>query len=41
MSRAWGAPHARDITTDYAAYRQLVNDFLAPFAPEFGRAPTS
>ncbi len=37
----WGAPHARDILTDYDAYRQLVNDFLAQFAPEFGRPPTS
>ena len=37
----WGAPHARDILTDYVAYRQLVNDFLAQFAPEFGRPPTS
>jgi pimeloyl-ACP methyl ester carboxylesterase len=36
-----GAPHARDILTDYVAYRQLVNDFLAQFAPEFGRPPTS
>ena len=37
----WGAPHARDILTDFDAYRQLVNDFLAQFAPAFGRSPTS
>ena len=37
----WGAPHARDILTDYDAYRQLVNDFLAQFVPEFGRPPIS
>ena len=37
----WGAPHARDILTDFAAYRQLVNDFLQQFAPEFGQSPTS
>ncbi|WP_374686295.1 alpha/beta hydrolase [Promineifilum sp.] len=34
-----GAPHARDISTDYDAYSQLVDDFLAQYAPEFGRAP--
>ncbi len=37
----WGSPHARDILTDYAAYRQLVNDFLEQFAPGFGRPPAS
>lgn len=37
----WGAPHARDILTDFDAYRRLVNDFLAQFAPSFGRPPTS
>jgi hypothetical protein len=37
----WGAPHARDILTDFDAYRQLVNDFLDQFAPAFGRPPTS
>jgi len=37
----WGAPHARDILTDFDAYRQLVNDFLTEFAPQFGRLPTS
>jgi len=36
----WGAPHARDISTDPAAYRQLVNDFLTQFVPNFGLVPT-
>ena len=37
----WGAPHARDILTDFDAYRQLVNGFLEQFVPAFGRPPTS
>ena len=37
----WGSPHARDILTDYAAYRQLFADFLAQYAPEFGQPPTT
>jgi pimeloyl-ACP methyl ester carboxylesterase len=32
----WGAPHARDIQVDPAGYRQLVDAFLAQFAPDFG-----
>ncbi len=36
----WGSPHARDITTDPAAYRQLVDEFLAQFAPNFGLTST-
>ena len=36
----WGSPHARDITTDLAAYRQLVDEFLAQFAPNFGLTST-
>ena len=32
----WGAPHARDILTDFDAYRQLVDAFLDQFAPQFG-----
>jgi hypothetical protein len=35
----WGAPHGRDLTTDPAAYRRLVDDFLAQFAPDFGLPP--
>lgn len=37
----WGSPHARDILTDYPAYRQLFADFLAQYAPEFGLPPTT
>jgi pimeloyl-ACP methyl ester carboxylesterase len=36
----WGSPHARDITTDPTAYRQLVDEFLAQFAPNFGLTST-
>jgi dipeptidyl aminopeptidase/acylaminoacyl peptidase len=32
----WGAPHARDISTDPEGYRQLVDEFLTQFAPNFG-----
>jgi dipeptidyl aminopeptidase/acylaminoacyl peptidase len=32
----WGAAHARDISTDPDAYRQLVDAFLSQFAPDFG-----
>jgi pimeloyl-ACP methyl ester carboxylesterase len=35
----WGAPHGRSISTDFAAYERLVDDFLAQFAPDFGRPP--
>jgi pimeloyl-ACP methyl ester carboxylesterase len=34
----WGSEHGRDIFTDYAAYEQLVNDFLATHVPNFGIA---
>ena len=37
----WGAPHARDILTDFAAYRQLLADFLAQYAPGYGLPPSS
>jgi len=37
----WGSPHARDILTDYAGYRQLFGEFLAQYAPEFGLPPTT
>jgi dipeptidyl aminopeptidase/acylaminoacyl peptidase len=36
----WGAPHARDLSTDPAAYRRLVDDFLRQFAPDFGLPPS-
>lgn len=32
----WGAPHGRSIVTDPDAYRRIVDDFLAQYAPEFG-----
>ncbi len=32
----WGAPHARDIQVDPAAYRQQVDAFLAEFVRDFG-----
>lgn len=32
----WGSPHAADIGTDFAAYKQLFDDFMAEFVPEFG-----
>lgn len=32
----WGSPHARDIFTDYDAYSQIVGQFLAEYAPDFG-----
>jgi hypothetical protein len=34
----WGSEHGRDILTDYAAYEQLVNEFLATHVPDFGLA---
>lgn len=33
----WGAEHAGDIIQDYEAYALIVDQFLAEFAPEFGR----
>lgn len=35
----WGAPHARSVTTDPAAYRRIVDDFLAQYAPNYGLSP--
>ncbi|WP_374686297.1 alpha/beta hydrolase [Promineifilum sp.] len=32
----WGSEHASDIGTDFAAYRQLFNAFMAEYAPDFG-----
>jgi dipeptidyl aminopeptidase/acylaminoacyl peptidase len=32
----WGSPHAADIGTDFAAYKQLFDAFMAQFAPTFG-----
>lgn len=33
----WGAPHGRSILTDPTAYRMLVDEFLAQYAPDYGR----
>lgn len=35
----WGSLHAGDISKDFPAYRQLFNDFLSQFAPNFGLSP--
>jgi hypothetical protein len=35
----WGSPHARDILTDYEAYRREFLDFLAAYAPDYGLPP--
>lgn len=35
----WGAPHAADIVTDFGRYRELLEEFLAKYAPDFGRSP--
>jgi pimeloyl-ACP methyl ester carboxylesterase len=32
----WGSAHAQDIFTDYDAYKQYVDEFLAQYAPDFG-----
>ncbi len=32
----WGSPHASDIGTDFAAYQELFEAFLAQYAPDFG-----
>lgn len=32
----WGSTHAADISTDFAAYRAEVDEFLKQFAPDFG-----
>ena len=35
----WGSPHARDIITDFDAYKADVDAFLATYVPDFGAAP--
>ena len=35
----WGSPHAADIGTDFAAYKQLFDAFMAEYAPDFGLPP--
>jgi hypothetical protein len=35
----WGSPHARDILTDYDAYRREFLDFIEQHAPDYGIAP--
>ena len=35
----WGSPHAGDIATDYDAYKQQFDAFMATYAPDFGLAP--
>ena len=35
----WGSPHARDIITDFDAYKADVDAFLATYVPNFGAAP--
>lgn len=35
----WGAPHGRSIITDPDSYKQLVDEFLAQYAPDFGLPP--
>lgn len=32
----WGSAHGQDIFTDYDAYKQYVDEFLAQYAPDFG-----
>jgi pimeloyl-ACP methyl ester carboxylesterase len=32
----WGSPHASDIGTDFAAYKELFGAFMAEYAPDFG-----
>lgn len=36
----WGSEHAADIGTDFAAYQELFESFLAQYAPDFGRPLT-
>lgn len=36
----WGAPHGRSILTDPTAYRRILADFLAQYAPGYGLPPT-
>ncbi len=35
----WGAPHGRSILTDPVRYKQLVDEFLAQYAPDYGLPP--
>lgn len=35
----WGSAHAGDIGTDFAAYKQLFDAFMAEYAPDFGLPP--
>ncbi len=35
----WGSPHAGDIGTDFTAYKQLFDAFMAEYAPDFGLPP--
>jgi hypothetical protein len=35
----WGSPHAADIGTDFAGYKQLFDAFMAEYAPDFGLPP--
>lgn len=32
----WGSAHGRDVFTDFDAYKQMVDEFLAQYAPDFG-----
>ncbi|HRQ36799.1 MAG TPA: alpha/beta fold hydrolase [Chloroflexota bacterium] len=32
----WGSAHGRDIFTDFDAFKQLTDEFLAEYAPDFG-----
>lgn len=32
----WGSAHGQDIFTNYGAYKQYVDEFLAQYAPDFG-----
>lgn len=34
----WGAAHGADVTVNPAGYEKLITDFLAEYAPDFGRA---
>ncbi len=36
----WGSPHASDIITDFDAYKQLFDAFMAEYAPDFGLPPS-
>lgn len=36
----WGSGHASDISTDFDAYKQLFDAFMAEYAPDFGLPPS-